>query len=124
MDRLTIFTGAALILLGAGYYVISQDFVPTAYIPVLFGFVLILLSQIGKRVQGLGKHANIASILLAIMGLFSTLNGFLALIQQNQPGADENSTVIIAQGSMFIICFLYLFFAIRVSMRRSSKPGE
>jgi len=124
MERLTIFTGAALIFLGVGYYIISKEFTATAYIPPLFGLVFILLSQIGKRVRGMHKHANIASILLAIMALFSTLNGFLALIRQNQPGPDDNSTVILVQGTMFIICFLYIFFAIRVYMRRPSEPGD
>jgi len=91
-------------------------------IPALFGLAFSGLGLLGKKIESLQKHTVYGAILLAIFGLFSTLNGFIAMFQLFQGVPVEKSSAAIAQGSMFVVCFLYLYFGIRSILRNHSLP--
>lgn len=117
INRLSIFTGIALILLGVGFYLVTGVYSFTAVIPGLFGLVFTGLGYAGKKMESLKKHTAYAALLLGIFALFSTLNGFLSMYQVFQGVPVEKSTAAIAQGAMFIVCFLFLYFGIRSFLR-------
>lgn len=117
INRLSIFTGIALILLGTGFYFATGSYSVTAIIPAIFGITFTALGFFGKKIDAMEKHTAYAALLLAIFALFSTLNGFVSMYQLFQGLPVEKSTAAIAQGAMFLACFLFLYFGIRSILR-------
>ena len=123
INRLSIFTGIALILLGTGFYFATGSYSATAVIPFIYGLAFSGLGYLGKKIESLQTHTAYATLLLGVFALFSTLNGFISMYQLFQGVPVEKSTAAIAQGAMFIACFLFLYFGIR-SLLRNRQTTE
>jgi len=117
INRVSIFTGIALIFLGSGFYLVTGTLGVTAVISFLFGLTFTGLGYLGKKFISLQKHTAYAALLLAIFALFSSLNGFISMYQMFSGLPVEKSTAAIAQGTMFVACFLFLYFGIRSLLR-------
>ncbi|GAB4181937.1 MAG: hypothetical protein Kow00108_18750 [Calditrichia bacterium] len=123
MVKGTYATAVILILLGIISYIISNFVSVTALIPTFIGILFLIAAFIGSKEQ-LRKHAMHATSLLALIGLIGAGRGvgpFFKMVSGTPP---ENETAVIAQAIMFLVCGIYLFFAIRsfVLARVVNKP--
>ncbi|MGF1670945.1 MAG: hypothetical protein ACFCU6_10875 [Balneolaceae bacterium] len=117
MTRLTIYTGVGLIITGTGYYFITGMINATSLLSVITGTAFAGLGILGQKIESMRKHFIYAALLLAILTLFSTISGFVSLFRLVQGIPVERSSASIAQGTMFIICFLFVYFILRSLFR-------
>lgn len=72
MARVTQLTGAVLILIGVGAYVVTDFESWTALLPAILGLLLVGLGLLAPRIAA-GQHAIHAALVLALLGALGSL---------------------------------------------------
>lgn len=124
MTGITILIGLLLIALGPSGYFASGGISKTAFIPSLFGIILVLCGVLASR-PGLRKHAMHGAVLVALLGA-------IAAGQRSLPNAtamfnpqEETSRIALgAQLVMTLLCAIYVVLAIRSFITARRKRAE
>lgn len=103
MAQFTTLLGGMLIILGVISYFATGGVSITALIPSFFGFVIGLIGASARNKKSLKRPVGIVS-LLALVGLFATVDGVIDLFT-------EISGQAISKALMAIFCLLYLIIA-------------
>ncbi|MEQ8820698.1 MAG: hypothetical protein RLY93_10665 [Sumerlaeia bacterium] len=77
---LTILYGAALIVVGAGFYFGTGMASVTALIPAFIGLPVSLLGMIALKAEGARKHLMHVALVLALLALLGTLGRAIPVI--------------------------------------------
>lgn len=112
MGMFTIVCGQVLVLLGVIAYVVSDMVSLTALIPTVFGIILTLCGALALK-EGFRMHAMHAAVLIALLGLFGSINGIPGAIAVLQGEVVERPIAKVAQAIMAITLMVYLVTAIR-----------
>lgn len=111
MPSLSIACGVLLILIGIlGYVngVMTDRASPTAFIPAIFGVLLLLFGVIARAKENLRKHLMHAAAAVALLGFIATAVRLIPRLGElTFTGAE------IAQLSMAIVCLLFVVLAVR-----------
>lgn len=108
MTKLSIGTGAILVLLGIASYFATGQTSPTAFIPSGFGIVILAMGLLCRNEAKRKMAAHIA-VFVALLGV---LGGFGMAIPKVAKGAEMKGSII-AQLVMGAICLIYIIFAVR-----------
>ncbi len=115
MAILTIVLGLLLIMLGVGGYVTADPPSVTALIPAFFGVVFLVLGGLSLK-RSSRKFAAPASLVLALLGLFSTaamgwpkLPALLTGKELDRPAAVASQSIMAALCLLFIVAVIVLF---------------
>lgn len=123
MTNLAIGIGGVLIVLGLGAYLGSETRSVTALIPAFLG-ILYLVAGILSRQTKWHKHAMHAAAVVALLGLFGSFSGLLAL-PQLFAGTAALPMAVLAQSVTAILSLIFLIFAIRsfITARQQRKTA-
>lgn len=80
MQKITYGFAAALVVLGAGSYLMTGMRSATALIPAVAGILLAVCAAIAAN-PNLRKHAMHAAVLIAVLGLAGSVPGVIKLVQ-------------------------------------------
>jgi peptidoglycan/LPS O-acetylase OafA/YrhL len=120
MSALSILFGVMLILQGTvGAYLASLHGAKaiTAWIPAVFGLVILVLGLLARK-ESLRMHVMHAAMVVALIGF--AMPGFMAA-KAVLTGAMERPMAVIMQAIMAVICLAYLILGIRsfIAARRA-----
>lgn len=104
---LGILLGFALVVLGAGTYVLSDFASITALIPAIFGALIVLLGVMGRQ-MGRDRLAVYGIGLLAVVGVLGSARGVPDVIALLTGGAVDSIIAAVSQGAMIVICLVLL----------------
>lgn len=104
---LGIVLGLALILLGAGAYVLSDFASVTALIPAIFGALIAILGVVGRQI-GRDRLAIYGIGVLAVLGVLGSVRGIPDVIALLLGEPVESVIAAISQGAMIVICLILL----------------
>lgn len=111
IEKTAILSGVVLILIGVVASLLTGQ--PTALIPAPFGFLIALSGFIALKKPGAKKHAMHVSAALALIGLLATLTGAISGIQFLFGLEIERPLAVAVQSAMFVVCSVYIYFAVR-----------
>jgi hypothetical protein len=122
MPRITVLTGAILIVLGVASYLATGRASVTALIPAFFGLPILILGWLATRVTW-RRHAMHAATGLALLGLLGSARGVPATITLLSGSTVERPAAAVAQSVMALVCLVFLVLAVRsfVTARRSQS---
>lgn len=109
MPSLSIACGVLLILIGIlGYVngVMTDKASLTAFIPAIFGALLLLFGVIARAKENLLKHLMHAAVVVALLGFIATAGRLIPRL-----GELTFSGAEIAQISMAVVCLLFIALA-------------
>ncbi|MGH8902080.1 MAG: hypothetical protein ACRDYA_10450 [Egibacteraceae bacterium] len=121
MTALTRGTGAALVVVGVGAWLLAGGYgaSPTALLPALLGLAILVLGLLAGR-EPLHRHAIHAALVLALLGLVGAIPRALPAL--TRPGQDAR---LAAWASLVtaVLCFVYLALGVRsfIAARRARK---
>jgi hypothetical protein len=110
---LSIVLGVALVVLGAGAYVLSDFASITALIPALFGVLIAILGVVGHRRTDRQRLAAYGIGLLAVLGALGSTRGIPDMIALVTGGAVESTLAVVSQGAMIVVCLVLLLAVIQ-----------
>ncbi len=103
--------GMLLILIGIagyGYGVSSGNASLTAFIPSVFGIVLVLLGLLAKSKESMRKHLMHAAIVVALLGFLATVGRMASKMSEL-----TLSAAVIAQIAMAVVCLAFVILAVQ-----------
>ena len=115
MPSTSIICGILLILIGlAGYLygMANGNASLTAFIPAVFGLVLVILGFIGKSKESLRKHVMHGAVLFGLLGFLATVSSFLK-IPALLNGTAERPSAVVAQLAMSVVCLGFVILCVR-----------
>ncbi len=124
MAKVTIWFGAALIVLGIVGYAGSGAASPTALIPSIVGAVLAALGAAGMREERRALTMHVAAV-IALIGFLGSAMG-LASLPDLVTGEDvERPWAVAVQSIMAVVLAIYLVLSIRsfVAARKARVAG-
>lgn len=123
MTNLAIGIGGVLIVLGLGAYLGSESRSVTALIPAFLGVLYLVAGLLSRQVKW-HKHAMHAAAVVALLGLFGTFSGLLAL-PQLFAGTSERPLAVLVQSVTAVLSLIFLIFAVRsfVTARQQRKSA-
>jgi hypothetical protein len=104
---LSIVLGLALVVLGIGAYVLSNFASITALIPAIFGILIALLGERGRRTER-DRFAAYGIGLLAALGVFGSIRGIPDIVALLAGESVESVIAAVSQGAMIGICLILL----------------
>lgn len=112
MSRLAILFGSLLIALAiSGYAMQTGQKSPTAFIPAVFGILLIVTGAVARISVNANKHAMHAAALLGLAGM---VGGFARALPKVVQNPDAIHTLAIqCQLAMGLLCLVFLVLCIR-----------
>lgn len=122
MPRLTVGFGISLVLIGLTFYLVSGRSSLTALIPAAFGIVLVLLGIVAERAAS-PKHAMHMAVVVALLGIAGSLNGFPAFFRMLGGDSVERPLAAAAKVAMAVDLVAYLVCCIKsfIAARRARK---
>lgn len=124
MTGITILIGLLLIALGPAGYFVSGGISNTAFIPSLFGIILVLCGVLASR-PGLRKHAMHGAVLVALLGAIAAGKRSLPNATAMFNPQEETSQIALgAQLVMTLLCAIYVVLAIRSFIAARRKRAE
>ena len=99
--------GAALVVLGAVAYVLTDFASVTALIPAVFGVLFALLGVAGRRTDR-GQLATYGIGLLAALGVLGSLRGVPDILALLTGGQVDSVVAPLAQGAMILVSLALL----------------
>lgn len=120
MAKMSIITGAILILLGLVGYVLSGGASPTALIPAFFGIPMVILGVLGRNPARVKWTMHLAMGLM-LLGLFGSAGGILKFIRAL--GGGDASLAAQMQALMAVVCAVFLALGIK-SFRDARRRRE
>ncbi len=124
MANVTIWFGAALMVLGIVGYVGSGAASPTALIPTVVGAILAALGAAGRREDRRALTMHVAAV-VALLGFLGSAMG-LASLPDLLTGEDlERPWAVGVQSVMAVVLAVYLVLSIRsfIAARRARLAG-
>lgn len=119
MAKLTIIYGVIFILMGLyGYFGISSESI-TALIPTFLGIPMLILGWLGLNEKYL-KHAMHGAAVLMLLGFAGTISGLIKFFNLLCGAETARPAAVTVQAIMAVLCFVFLFFAIKsfIDVRR------
>ena len=114
MAKLTIAFGILLILLAVAGFVATGSSHPTALIPAIFGFLLILFGGLANtndaRKRMLWMHI---AVTVGLLGFLFTIPGAIGSFKIARGIEVARPAAVVEKGAMSLICLLYVLFCIR-----------
>lgn len=104
---LSVVLGFALVVLGAGAYVLSDFASITALIPAVFGALIVLLGVMGYQ-RSRDRLAIYGIGLLAVLGVLGSARGIPDVLALLTGGAVDSIIAAVSQGAMIAICLVLL----------------
>lgn len=120
MAKMSIITGAILILLGIAGYALSDGASKTALIPAVFGIPMVVLGALGRHPDRV-RWTMHAAMGLMLLGLFGSAGGILKAIRAL--GGGDLSLAAQMQALMALVCLVFLALGIR-SFRDARRRRE
>lgn len=124
MPRIAMVFGVVLVILGVALYAMSEPERQswTAFIPSIFGLVLVLLGQVAGASDRARKHAMHVAAMVALVG---TVFPAFRAIRKLAEGADFN-LAIGGQLAMAALCGVFLALCVKsfIDARRARKQGN
>ena len=105
MPGISITFGIILILQGIITYFISDSRSPTAFIPAIFGALLVVLGFLAKK-PDMRKHAMHAAAAVGLLGVVGSLGRAIPKLAQ------KDAEIDLALGSMLVMGVLMLIFLV------------
>ena len=121
----TVLFGVLLVLIGPIAYFISESRSFTAFIPSIFGVVLVLCGALASR-PNMRMHAMHAAVLIALLGAIAAGAMSLPKIGELfQPTEDTRTVALTAQLTMTVICAVFVVLSVRsfIGARRRRREG-
>jgi hypothetical protein len=120
MPSQTLYTGAALIVLGVAGYIASSAASFTALIPAFIGVLFVLLGLLGRK-ENLRKHAMHVTMLIALLAIGGTFRGLIGLAAWLGGTPPDRPLAVVAQAITALLCALLLVFGVRsfIAARRA-----
>lgn len=107
-----IMIGSALLVLGAGGYVVTGMVSWTALIPALFGLPILLLGLAGRKAAW-RRHALHAAAGVALLGLLGSGRGVVGTARLLAGSEVPRPAAAISQAIMALLCLLLLVLAVK-----------
>lgn len=123
MNKLTVLTGALLVLTGVVAYLATARVSVTALIPAFAGGLILLCALIALR-PGLHRHGIHAALVIALLGAVGSFSN-AAKLGQLVTGTAERPGAIAASAMMLLLCANYVAAGVYsfVSARKRRKPA-
>lgn len=123
MNKLTVVTGALLVLTGVVAYLATARISVTALIPAFIGGLILVCGLIALR-PALHRHGVHAALVVALVGGLGSLMNVVK-IGQLFTGTAERPAAIAASIMMFMLCANYVVAGVYsfVSARKRRKPA-
>lgn len=117
MTRLTVITGALLVVMGVVAYLLTAAASPTALIPSLVGVLLLACAAVARSRHAIGMHA---ALVVAVLGALGSLMN-VARIGEVFAGTAERPAAVVVSTLMFVVLVVYVVAAVRsfVAARRA-----
>lgn len=121
MTRLTLITGAVLVVMGVLAYALTAAASPTALIPSAVGVLLLVCWAVARRREKIGIHAAMVVALVGVLG--SLMN--VVRIGEVFAGTAERPAAIVVSALMFVVLVAYLVAGVRsfVAVRRARSSA-
>lgn len=113
MARISIITGAVLIVLGIVVSIASGSESVTSYIPAFIGLVFVALGVAGVLKPGINRHLMHAAAALALLAILGSLGSLFGRGAQGWALASQLATVVIA--AAFLVAAIRSFRAARLA---------
>jgi hypothetical protein len=125
MPTVAIALGVALVLLGAGGYVVTGMTSWTALIPALFGLPIAVLGAVATNPSA-RKHAMHAAAGLGLLGLLGSAMGLPKLVTLLSGGTVARPGAAVTQSLMAGLCLAFLVLCVKsffdARRCRAAKP--
>ncbi len=124
MANVTIWFGAALVVLGIVGYVGSGAASPTALIPTVVGAILAALGAAGRREDRRAVTMHVAAV-VALLGLLGSARGLVSLPDLVTGKDLDRPWAVGVQSVMAVVLAAYLVLSIRsfIAARRARMAG-
>lgn len=121
MPSTSITFGGLLILIGIIGYVyglINGSASVTAFIPSVFGIILVALGAAAQAKESLRKHLMHAAVIIALLGFIMPLMRILSKVSDL-----SLSAAVIAQVAMSLVCLIFVILSVRsfIDARRNRE---
>lgn len=125
MPRVSMGTGALLVLIGVVGYFATGMASWTALIPSMLGGLLIVCGVLALQKESLRKHMMHAAAGISLVGVLGTWRGFGAALVMLRGGEVARPEAAVAQAVTFVILAIFLMLCIRsfVLARRAGAAG-
>ena len=122
MPTTAIWCGRLLVLVGLvgygyGLYIAAPSL--TAFIPAIFGLVLMVLGYVARASEGARKHIMHAAVIVGLLGFIAALVG---LFRKGIPAAIGAG--IVSQIEMALICLVFVVLAVRSFIAARTAPTD
>ncbi len=127
MNKLTIVIGGLLILLGLGFFTWTGFSKYTALIPVIPGFIFVVLGLWALKCKKQEKLAMHISAVLALIGSFTLVMGLPKLIKMvcsSQGDLVQRPLAAVETSVMGLICLVYLSSCIKYFIDRQREKRK
>ena len=114
MPSTSITFGGLLILIGIigyAYGLMNGNASLTAFIPTVFGIILVALGAVAQSSEKLRKHLMHAAVIIALLGFVMPLIRLLSKFNEL-----TLSAAVIAQVAMSLICLVFVILSVRSFM--------
>ncbi len=124
MSKITIGIGAALIVLGLGFYFGTGSEHVTALIPAFVGLPVFILGCVACcGGEGARKHAAHFAVLLTTIGALAGLGRGIMAIVKASAEKPVNTAAVAATLGMAALCIIHVIFSVR-SFKAARKARE
>ncbi|MBW2459041.1 MAG: hypothetical protein JRI68_31365 [Deltaproteobacteria bacterium] len=113
MPKVTQAFAIALIVLGAGGYIVTGAVSVTALIPAFFGLPVLAFGVLAARPnarRGLWMHLT---VVVMFLGLIGTARAVPSLVTLLTGGTVERPAAVVAQVIMALLCLAYVLLSVR-----------
>lgn len=113
--------GGLLILIGIigyAYGLMNGNASLTAFIPSVFGIILVVLGAAAQAKENLRKHLMHAAVIVALLGFIMPLMRLLSKLNELQ-----FSAAVVAQIAMSLVCLIFVILCVRsfIDARRNRE---
>ncbi|MCW5963093.1 MAG: hypothetical protein KIT83_03565 [Bryobacterales bacterium] len=124
MQNFTVVTGTVLIILGAVAYFASGTSSFTAFIPSVFGILLVACGQLAKNPARTKTFMHIAA-LLGLLGLLGSIQGIPQTISLLSGGEVARPAAAVSRAVMAVVLVVFVAAAVRsfIQARKARQAG-
>lgn len=125
MPRISIGFGIALVILGVVGYMSTGGVSITALIPSAFGLLLVCAGIASYR-ESLRIHAMHLAVVVGVLGLLGSANGFIGFFTLLLGGEVERPRAVVSQAIMAVLMTVFVVLCVKsfIAARRARVSDE